>query len=307
MTTLYFPPINKLGNSAFRKLCLYYGADFVFSEMIRVDKLIEDDEVQLRKATIDKDLINQTLIQIIAEDIENIEKGIEKVIAINPQVKEINYNMGCPQSTLCKKELGGGIIKNPKKVFEVSKRLSIICNKHSIIPSVKLRIGVTREDINILEIVEQIQLAGIKKIYIHGRTLRDGYNRPATYNEIKEVKEKYPDSEIIGNGDVFNLNSYNEIIKTNCDGVLIGRAALENPEIFKLIKNNIIEDNKSGTKLKERKESILKYLEFAKEYNISISHIKANLSYLTRNTIGGAEFRKEINDLAFIDDIINIV
>ncbi|MDA3855610.1 MAG: tRNA-dihydrouridine synthase family protein [Candidatus Woesearchaeota archaeon] len=307
MKTLYFPPINKLGNSAFRKLCLYFGADFVFTEIIRVDKLIEDDEVQLRKASIDKNQINQTLIQIIAEDIENIEKGVEKVIEINPGVKEINYNMGCPQSTLCSKELGGGIIKNPSKVFEVSKRLSIICSKHSIIPSVKLRIGITREQINILEIVEQIQLACIKKIYIHGRTLRNGYNRPATYNEIKEVKEKYPELEIIANGDVFNLDSYNEIIKTNCDGVLIGRAALENPKIFKLIKNHIIEDNKSGTDLNERKEAILKYLEFAKEYNTSISHIKANLSYLTRNTIGGAEFRKSINDLSSIEEILEVI
>lgn len=305
MIPLYFPPINKLGNAAFRKLCLDYGADYVFSEMVRVDKLLDGDEHQLGKASIDPNLIENTFIQIIAEDISNIEKGVEKIVEINPKIKEINYNMGCPQSRLCKLEIGGGLIKNSKKVYEVSKRLFDICSKFGVRASVKIRIGKDRDNINILENVEMIRKAGILKIYIHGRTLRDGYNRPATYDEIKEAIGKYPDLEIIGNGDVCGVDSFNKIIETNCSGVLIGRAALENPQVFLDIKNNVKTDIRSGETLSNRLEMIKKYLVYVKEYDLSISHLKTNLSYLTRGVIGGAEFRKEINNISEIDSIID--
>lgn len=304
---LYFPPINKLGNVAFREVCLDFGADLVFTEMVRCEKILEDEEYQLKKLYIPESQREKTIVQIIAENVENIEKAINKILEINPFLKEINYNMGCPQSTLCKNENGGGIVGNSDKVERVAKILFKSCKKCGIDASIKIRLGLTRDDITIYENVKRIHNSGIKKVYIHGRTLSDNYNKPATYEEIAKVKNMFPSMQIIGNGDVKDSQSLSELTKqTLCDGVLVGRAALENPRIFEELKNKEVKQNLSGTEIKERKYAILEFLKYAKKYDISLSHASANIAYMTKGVIKAAEYRKEINNAKSIDEFIEI-
>lgn len=299
--------MNKLGNLALRKVVLNNGADFVFTEMIRIEKLLEGDEVQLRKSYVPQDMKSKTIYQIICEDIDNIEKGVDFLVKQNPEIFEINYNMGCPQSSLCKNECGGGIVKNPAKVKEVAKRLAKACSKYKIRPSIKTRIGYTRDNINIRENVSNIKDARITKIYIHGRVLREPYSKPATYDEIKTVVENFPELEIIGNGDVRDMDSLNAMIKTGCSGILIGRAVLENPYLFKDLKEQKISSNAlSGIELKSRKKVILEYLKYAKEFDLNDSYIKSNLAYMTNKVIKGAEFRKQLNNITDVDAILKL-
>lgn len=308
MTILYFPPINKLGNVSFRRSCITGGADFVFTEMIKADKLVLDDEVALRKLFIPENMKNNTIVQIIAEDITLIETAVDTVMKHNPDLFEINYNMGCPQSSLCKKECGAGIIGNIEKVKAVAIELKKACDKYGVEPSIKIRLGLTRDSITIYENVLKLREIGYKKIYIHGRCLSDTYNKPATYDEIANVKKMFPDMEIIANGDVRDHETLMKILETNCDGVLIGRAALENPHIFNEIrkKGEDYEDSfgKYGITFDQRKDMILEYLEFARNDNTTISQIKANITYMTRNVIGASEFRKIINDINDVEGII---
>lgn len=306
MTTLYFPPINKLGNISFRRLCKKFGADYVFTEMIRGEKIIDEEDYQLKKLEVPEDMQDITIVQIICDDIENIEKSVDKVMQVNPFTFEINYNMGCPQSSLCQNESGGGIVANPDKVEEVAKKLHNACKKHNITASIKIRLGLKREDITIYQNIERIKKAGIKKIYIHGRTLDDTYNKPATYAEIKKVVEENRDLEIIANGDVVDSISYNNIINTGCSGVLIGRSAMQNPTIFEKLKQGKFERPKSGEDIKTRKNMILDFLEFAKQDKTSLSSIKANLAYISKGLIGAAEVRAKINDINNIDGIIEV-
>lgn len=314
--TLYFPPINKLGNSAFREVCLNNGADFVFTEMITAEKLLDGDEIQLKKLEIPKTQEEKIIVQIICEDIENIQRAVDKVMVIVPFIKEINYNMGCPQSTLCKKECGGAIVGNIKKVERVAIELVKVCKKHNVIPSIKIRLGLKRDKITIYENAKNIHDAGINKLYIHGRTLDDTYVKPASFNEIKHVKELFKEMQIIANGDVKDLESYSNILKTNCDGVLIGRAALENPQIFKEIKRlrdkeikgqKINIKNLSGTNFSDRKEVILEFLKYAKKYDLDLGKVKSNLAYMTRSIIGANIIREKINNAKTIEEVILII
>lgn len=304
-TILYFPPINKLGNVAFRHLCNLAGADFIFTEMIRIEKLLENDEFQIKKLQIPNTAKNKTIVQIICEDINLIQKGVDKVVELFPEVFEINYNMGCPQSSLAKKECGGGIVGNPNKVELTAKKLHLACQKYNIKASIKIRLGLNRENITIYTNIEKIKNVGVTKIYIHGRVLNDSYNRPATYFEIGEVKKQNPELEIIANGDVKDLKSLNKILnQTKADGVLIGRAALENPYIFQDLKKDISKNNLSGVLFKEKKNMIIKFLELANLYEISLSHAKANINYMTKTMILGNEFRAGINNSLNYEELI---
>lgn len=303
----YFPPMNKFGNQAFRTLCLNSGADAVFTELIRVDKLLQNDEVQLRKANVDKSQITKTIFQILTENIELIEMGVLKLKQLNSKIKEVNYNMGCPQSTLCKNFNGGGILRNTKRIQEVAQKLFDICTKEYIIPSIKIRIGISKDEITIYENLKLFEEIGIKKIYIHGRTLSDTYSKSANYDEIKKAIEMFPNLEIVANGDIVGTQSFNEVEKIKPFGVAIGRAALENPLIFKFLKEEKeFEFNQSGEDLKLRKELILEYLKYVKKHELNISYIKANLAYLTKNCVGAAQIRKEINEVNSVKEIEKI-
>ncbi len=305
---LYFPPINKLGNSAFRKVCLNAGADIVFTEMVRVEKLLEGEEHQFEKLEIPEDQRNKTVVQIICEDIKNISKGVDIVMKENPDVFEINYNMGCPQSTLCKAENGGGIVGNPDKVEAVAKELKRACDKYNIEASIKIRLGLTRDAITIYKNVRRIKGVGIKKVYIHGRCLKDGYSRPATYGEIAKVKQMFPDMVIVGNGDVRDTQSLQKLVlQTECDGVLVGRAALENPYIFKELKSGKVLPNLEGVDFDSRKEQIREFLKYAKEYGVDMSKVRANLAYMTKGVIKSADFRRAVNDAKSIDEVMCIL
>jgi tRNA-dihydrouridine synthase B len=303
--TLYFSPINKLGNIAFRKVCNNSGADFVFTEMVRVENLIGGDEFQVRKLRIPKDMESKTIVQIICEDTTRIEECVDKIVELTNGLFEINYNMGCPQSGMVKNECGGGIVKNSAKVFEVSEALAKVCKKHNIRPSIKIRIGKDRESINILENVKNIKNAGINKIYIHGRTLSCGYKRPATYKEIGEVKTKFPELEIIGNGDVTDLESLNNLINTtNCDGVLIGRAALNNPYIFKEFSDNSYIKKSTGIDLLKTIPAIIELLNAGIEEKVNLDYLKQNVVYMTKGVIGSAEFRTMLNNTSDINEFL---
>lgn len=305
--TFYFPPINKLGNVAFRRLCNNSGADFVFTEMVRAEKVIEGELHQINKLKIPKDMQDKTIVQIICEDINNIEKSVDKIVELCPNLKEINYNMGCPQSTMSHNECGGGIVKNPAKVKEVSTKLQNACKKYGVIASVKIRLGIDRENITIYENVKNMKEVGIGKVYIHGRTLKDGYIRPATFEEIKEVKIQNPDLEIIANGDIKYSDKLNEVInETNCDGVLIGRAALENPYVFNELKEGRAIKNHSGIKISERIQMIKELLEYGQIENLEMDYLKQNIVYLTKGVILGNEFRKEINQVHTYKEVFDI-
>ena len=99
--TLYFPPINKLGNVAFRKVCNNSGADFVFTEMVRVEKIIGGDPFQLRKLRIPKDMESKTIVQIICEDTTRIEECVDKIVELKKIKDQKNLNFDI--------EIDGGI------------------------------------------------------------------------------------------------------------------------------------------------------------------------------------------------------
>jgi len=308
MIPLYFPPINSLGNVAFRKVCLNAGANFVFTEMVKVEDLMKGVEYQFNKLSIPEDQRENTFCQIICEDIENIPKGVDIVMKVAPFLKEINYNMGCPQSSLCKSECGGGIISNPEKVKRAADLLKESCDKYKVRASIKIRLGLTRESINIKDNVRQIEKAGIEKIYIHGRCLKDSYSDPATYSEIGIVKKEFPEITIIANGDVTDSASLKKIIeKTKCDGVLIGRAAIKDPHIFKKLLRENYSEERSGVQFETRIKAIREVLEYTKEQNLPLDKVKSNLVNMTKEVIGASEFRRKLNDLKTVEEILKLL
>lgn len=302
MKPLYFAPMNSLSNNSFRRLGIIYGADLVFTELVWVDELIEGKEHIDRKLKIDN--IDRTVIQVCAKDTSLIGEGIKKIKEIHPHIKEINYNMGCPQSTLSKCFVAGGILNSLEEMNKVSKIFSKACENNGIKPSIKLRLGPEPGNIIIEEYLKILSKNRINKFYIHARTLRHSYHVPAMPEKLKGLKEKFPELEIIYNGDISNYEGYTKA--KEFDGVMIGRKALEDPRVFTSIKEKKPSAKINQFPIEEKKGLILKFIQIAKEDGLDLNLVKMNLNYLTREIEGGNELRKDINNTKTLEKIEEI-
>ena len=160
--TLYFAPINFLSNYVYRHLLFKYGADYVFSELIMIkdfEKEVKNDKLKFIKGDLDK-----TIFQIGVSDVKEVDLGVKLLLKHIPLVKEININMGCPQSTMKKKSICGGLLYNINLMGELAAALSLY---KGFIPSAKIRLGTKPSEVLIKDYLSVLRDNGVKKVYIH--------------------------------------------------------------------------------------------------------------------------------------------
>ncbi len=317
MTELYFAPMNFLSNYVYRHILLENGADFVFSELIMLDKL--DEEIKKDKLKFINEDIVKTIIQIGTSDILELEQGIKKIKELIPKIKEINLNMGCPQSSMLQKKICGGILTDKSLMKELCLELAKQCKLNNIAPSIKLRLGTDKNHIEINKYLEILQESDVNKVYIHARPSKYSYQKPALYKPLINIKKDFPKMKIILNGDIDSYNKYKEVTKIKPDGIIIGRAALSNPLIFQQIKDkliiksikfnpvlndpNIILKNKEYILSKEKQNIIKGLITLAIKENLRYVLLKNNLVYLVKGLTNNSAFLKKINGSSDINTI----
>ncbi|MCF7799308.1 tRNA-dihydrouridine synthase family protein [Candidatus Woesearchaeota archaeon] len=307
MFPLYFAPINTLGNSLYRHLLLQQGADFVFSELLLAKKITHT--YYRRKLILPLADISKTIFQIGAGSKAEVSAAVNFLTERIRGIVEINLNMGCPQSTMQNNKVCGGLLLDEVIMQDVAKMLVIECEKKGIIPSVKLRLGTSKEDICIRKYVFLLSEVGIKKIYIHLRPLRYNYTHPVLVEPVVGLQEDFPTVQIILNGDVDSYEAYEQLAHVGCQGVMIGRAALSNPFIFEQIKHKLLTTSGAYDPLRKdpellingqhsgmgakKKKFVLEFLDGASELPLSV--VKANLSWLTKGVSARGKFIETIS------------
>jgi len=129
-----------------------------------------------------------------------------------------------------KKGEGASLLKNPKKLHDL---LVKIVRGTSKPVTVKIRSGWDHRSINAVEVARYAADAGISAVFVHGRTMAQGYHGHVNYDIIRQVKEAVA-VPVFGSGDVLSPQlAQNMLTETGCDGVVIARGALGNPWIFK--------------------------------------------------------------------------
>lgn len=217
----------------FRALCKELGADVVYTEFISVEGLIRDAHKSVEKLDI-YDEERPVGIQIFGADINSMRKATDWVERANPEFLDINY--GCPVKKVACKGAGAGILQDIDKMERMTRE--IVESTHLPV-TVKTRLGWDSNTIKILEVALRLQDTGIKALSIHGRTRKQMYKGEADWSYIKEVAE-HPDIEIpiFGNGDVNSPQKALEYRNAfGVDGIMIGRASIGNPWIFREIKH----------------------------------------------------------------------
>ena len=260
----------------FRIVCEEYGCNFTFTEMINAKALCYHDE----KTTKMLDVSGQKKyvgVQIFGSDVKYMGEAV-KIINELGRFSHIDINMGCPAPKIVKNGDGSALMKNPTLASKIVQE----AKKNSDVPvTVKIRKGFDDNNINAVEFAKLLEQSGADAITVHGRTTRQYYSGVADWDIIRDVKNavKIP---VIGNGDVKSPEDAKRMIDyTNCDSVLIARAAQGNPFLFAQI-NDFFEN---GT-----------YDEIpdSKRIQIALKHYKLSMENF-EISIAVREMRKQIN------------
>lgn len=230
---LLLAPMEDVSDPPFRALCKKAGCDMMYSEFISVEGLIRDADKSVAKLDI-FDYERPIGIQIFGANMDSMIRATEIVEEANPEVIDINF--GCPVKKVVCKMAGAGILQDIPRMIKLTEAVVKATNKPV---TVKTRLGWNDETIFIEEVAERLQDVGIKALSIHGRTRKQMYKGEADWTKIGNIK-KNPRIHIpiFGNGDINSPEKALEYRnKYGVDGIMIGRAAIGNPWIFREIKH----------------------------------------------------------------------
>ncbi len=222
-------PMASVSNSAYRRIAKEMGCGLIYAEMVS-DKAIYYGN----KKTLD--LLYMTpferpiVQQIFGSDVDSFVEASKKVEEImHPDI--IDINMGCPVPKVAlRAQAGSALLKDVNKIKEIVKA---VVNAVHVPVTVKIRSGWDKDHINAVEVAKAIEEAGASAICLHARTRAQGYSGKADWSLIKKVKEAVS-IPVIGNGDVKSCYDAKRMLEeTGCDLVMIGRASLGYPWIFK--------------------------------------------------------------------------
>ena len=230
---LLLAPMEDVSDPPFRRLCKMHGADMLYSEFISSEGLIRDAIKSRQKLDI-FDYERPVGIQIFGGDEEAMALSAKIVATVNPDLVDINF--GCPVKKVVSKGAGAGVLKDIDLMVRLTKA---VVNSTSLPVTVKTRLGWDEQSINIEEVAERLQDVGISALTIHARTRSQMYKGHSDWSYIAKVKNNPRiHIPIFGNGDIDNPEKALEYRnKYGVDGIMIGRAAIGYPWIFREIKH----------------------------------------------------------------------
>lgn len=260
---LFLAPMEDITDPSFRMVCKQYGADFMYTEFISSDGLIRNGDKSIRKLNI-YEFERPIGIQLYGHLIDAMTEAA--IIAEEKKPELIDINFGCPVKKIANRGAGAGMLRNMPLMIEMS---SAIVKSVKLPVTVKTRLGWDDDNKNILEVTKRLQDAGIQAITIHGRTRAQLYKGSADWTLIGEVKNnpviKIP---VIGNGDIDSpVKARDMFDHYGVDGIMIGRAAVGRPWIFRDIRHYLNTGELLSEPTVKEKADLALY-----HFNLSLEH-----------------------------------
>lgn len=230
---LLLAPMEDVSDPPFRMQCKQLGADLMYTEFISTEGLIRNAAKSTKKLEF-FERERPLGIQIFGVDIEVMKGCVAMIEQAGPDLIDINF--GCPVKKVVCKDAGAGILRDIPRMVSLTRE---IVKAASLPVTVKTRLGWDDASKNIVEVAERLQDVGIAALTIHGRTRAQMYKGDADWTLIGEVKNNpRMHIPIFGNGDIDSPQKVVEMKRRfGVDGVMIGRAAIGYPWIFREIKH----------------------------------------------------------------------
>ena len=224
---VWLAPMAGVTDSIYRGICRHFGAAVCTTEMVS-SRAIEYsynktfDLMRLEEGD------HPAAVQLFGNEPDILAKAAAKAVAFSG-CDIIDINMGCPVPKVAGNGCGSALMKNPALCGEIVRAVKSAVD---VPVTVKIRKGWDKNSVNAVEVAKYCEDAGVDAICVHGRTREQMYQPVADWGIIREVKQAVS-VPVIGNGDVVDAQSAAKMfLETNCDMIMVGRAALGDPWIF---------------------------------------------------------------------------
>lgn len=226
-------PMQDVTDLAFMGLIADFGApDYYVTEFLRVHAQSRPEAHIVR--SIDENRTGRPVFaQLIGEDIFHLERTVD--LLLKHPVAGIDLNLGCPAPKVYKKNVGGGLLRDPEHVD------AILASLRARVPglfTVKMRIGF-EDTRNYDRILASVARHRVDLLVVHGRTVKEMYRSTVRYDEIARAARAVP-CPVIANGNVTSAAAAARILgETKAAGVMCGRHAIRNPWLFRQIREHL--------------------------------------------------------------------
>jgi tRNA-dihydrouridine synthase B len=254
-TPLVLAPMAGVTDRVFRDLCRQQGAAYTIGEMVASQKqLWHSAKSSTRRA--DRSEAEPRAIQLLGTEPQLLAEAARWQVDHGAQIIDLNF--GCPAKKVCSVAAGSALMAYPQKAAEI---FSAVVQAVPLTPvTVKIRTGTDPEHRNALEVAKMAEDCGLQAIAIHGRTRADKFQGEAEYDTIAEVKQALS-IPVMANGDITSPEQALFVLKyTSADAVMIGRASLGNPWIFRAINQALHQQTPDPLTLEEFFQGVVRHI-----------------------------------------------
>jgi len=233
-------PMEDVSDVVFRRIARRFGADVCFTEFVNVEGLLRGCRNAKRKMLLDEDERATTAIQIYGSDAERLAEAARVAEEARPAFVDINC--GCWVPKIAGRGAGAGWLRDPDAMVAMA---AMVVRSTGCAVTVKTRLGLgtkgeqaqaTGGDLPIVELAKRLEGAGVAAITLHCRTAAMGHSGSADWSWAGKVREVVS-IPVIVNGDVVDAESADRAFReTGCDGLMVGRRAIEHPWVFREIR-----------------------------------------------------------------------
>ena len=288
-------PMAGVTDFAFRKICSDFGADMVVTEMISV-KALENKNFKTEKM-LREEATCLKCCQLFGHEVESLQKALTTKLFDNFDF--IDFNCGCPAPKIVKNKDGSAMMKDLASSRKVIETL-VKCSSKPV--SVKFRLGIDGVE-NYLEFAKMCEECGVSFLTLHARTREQGYAGVVDKSAYKKLIDSV-NIPVFWSGDIKTKEDIEYCKNIGCAGVMIGRNAMGNPEIFSTLKN--IETPYS------KKQAIINHLELLKTYfkteKTLVAYFKKHLMWYVKSMPCATQTKikiLEFTTLKQVEDLIN--
>jgi tRNA-dihydrouridine synthase B len=289
---LVLSPMAGVTDYSFRRLLKRRGGvGLTVSEFVSVEGLTRNNPKSKRQMRFWEEE-RPYAVQIFGGQWERMAMAAEMAEQVGADILDVNC--GCPAPKVVKHGGGSGLLRDLPRLEKI---LTEIKKVIKIPLTLKLRAGFTDSTINCVEVAKMAEACGVEHIALHGRTKEQGYKGLANWDWVREIKNSVS-VPVSGSGDVVTIEgALKKWEETGCDGILIGRGAMQNPWLFRQI-----EDVQAGREpyqppMEEKQSVLLEYFDMLREDMPelpALGKMKQLAGQFTKGLVGGAHFRQTL-------------
>lgn len=299
---LTLSPMAGVTDFTFRRLIKKRGGvGMTVSEFISVEGMTRNSPQSMRMMRFLEEE-RPFAVQIFGSNTRRMAMAAEMAEEIGADILDVNC--GCPAPKVVKKGGGSGLLRDLPLLEIILKEIK---SAISIPLTLKIRAGFSNADINCVEVAKLAEQCGVEHIALHGRTREQRYTGLADWSLVKAVKDAVT-IPVSGNGDVTSVeDALSRFRASGCDGILIGRGAMQNPWLFRQIQDVLEGQEPYEVTLAEKQEVLLEFFEFLREDmndKAALGKMKQLAGQFTKGLRGGAKFRKTLYHSHSADEIL---